>query len=204
MPSRKYPNDKRTQKPPLAKSILVSAAITVVGVIGWVVVAASLSGKPENWTVVNAGSYSVSIPDGWSVYHALGSDGIIDNDCVSCLRYKAGTRAQVTTSPQSAQITNGMLKQFYLRPQTDNEAGEAAFFGTYKKEGTIAAKNASGTKYTKTTTDSSDAGLWPGTKIYGYALSKGNNVIFITHTVGPGGDDRREDVERLISTLELK
>lgn len=180
-----------------AKGVIALMVVMVLGV-GWLV----LRSSDTPWKTIETDLYSVKIPDGWTVAHFTSSGSIVDADCASCLTYRPGTKAEIL---KYETLSGGEDNKypFLLRPRTTNQKDEATFFEGYEKTGTILSKNVSGNKYYKVTT-APDNWHGRGHTTYGYAFTKGSNIIFITHTFGTGGKDRHEMVEKLIRTLELK
>lgn len=152
-----------------------------------------------DWLVQTDSKYEVKIPDGWKLAYNTESGSMIES-CGDCLTFKDGTRAVVETNSEGK---DGPFA-FFLKRQATGE-DEALYFQGYEKTGTIAAKNVTGNAY-YWLVDKDPEGIGPakGSKVYGYAFSKGDNVVFITYTLKTGAADIRETVEQLIGTLELK
>jgi hypothetical protein len=163
----------------------------------------AMNARVDNWTSVDTDSFQVQIPDGWTVYKPNDSATIVNGDCASCLTYKPGMRAKVTTG-DTLRPTEETLFPFFMRAYPSGDTNEISFFKDYEQTGTISARNVAGTTYVKKGTASHNNGLRAGSKIYGYAFTKGAVSVFITHTVGPDGKDVHDTIERMITTLELK
>lgn len=173
------------------------ALVIVVAIAGWLV----LRSGNTFWRTIETDQYTVKIPDGWTVAHFTGSDTVVDADCVSCIVYKTGHKAEVMTYEGSIDTKN-RLSSFMLEPTMIDQDEEALFEG-YQKAGIVLAKNASGNKYVRIATEPED-GHVAGPTIYKYSFRKGDSTIVISHAFGLGGEDRHEMVEKLIQTLELK
>jgi hypothetical protein len=176
--------------------------LAAIGVFAWIVFGTSPS-KPRteaDWTAVSTNQYEVKIPDGWTVARA--SSTIVDGDCASCLKYSAGKQAVVLTGGP-AHATSDMLFPFFVTPQAAGES-EATFFQNYQKTGTIAAKNAGGNTYHQKIRKTEEGGFAAGSELYGYAISRGDNTIFIRYVTHPSRTDYHKIVEKLINTLEIR
>ena len=176
--------------------------VIVLGFVSWATFVKETPASDPNtdWTAVAIDTFSVRIPDGWTV--ARSEDSIVDGDCASCLNHVNGKRAVVLTGGPTL-ITRERQDRFFI---TSGAAGEtvAHFFDGFDEVGAISAKNATGSKYYKRVTSVEELGYHSGTRLYGYALAKDSNIVFIRYAALPDKADQHEIVETLIRTLELK
>ena len=109
--------------------------VIVLGFVGWATFVKETPASDPNtdWAAVGIDTFSVRIPDGWTV--ARSEDSIVDGDCVSCLNHVNGKRAVVLTGGPTL-ITRERQDRFFI---TSGTAGEtvAYFFEGFDKVGIV-------------------------------------------------------------------